>query len=81
MKFEEFYKLKESNQIEHILRVFGVGMNAKGKIFAKTSKTSSKTHRCPECGKSNCVVHEEHPDTDMNEMILKCPDCGYSKEI
>jgi len=37
-----------------------------------------KTHTCLECGKGNAYYREEHPDTDMNEIVLFCPDCRKS---
>ena len=30
---------------------------------------------CPECHRTNAYIHEIHPDTGMDEMILRCPDC------
>ena len=38
-----------------------------------------KKFECPACKKKEAVYVEEHPDTDMNEMVLKCP-CGYSSD-
>lgn len=35
-----------------------------------------KTHECPECKESNAYWHEAHADTGMDEMVLRCPDCG-----
>lgn len=42
---------------------------------------STKKKACPNCGMCNAVYKERHPDTDMNEITLCCPDCGYEKEI
>ena len=39
-------------------------------------KPETKYEECPECGKKQASWREEHPDTDMNEMVLHCPDCG-----
>jgi len=33
---------------------------------------------CPQCHKFNAYYREDHPDTDMNEINLHCPDCGYT---
>ena len=35
---------------------------------------------CPKCGKNKAYYQEMHPDTDMNEIILYCPDCGEVDE-
>lgn len=37
-------------------------------------------HLCPKCGKNTAYYKEEHPDTDMNEMVLYCPECKYESE-
>ena len=37
-----------------------------------------KTEECPTCHGKNAYIREEHPDTDMNEMVLYCPDCKKS---
>ncbi len=33
--------------------------------------------RCPECYEFNATYEEIHPDTDINEVVLVCPDCGF----
>jgi len=35
---------------------------------------------CPKCKKMQAFYREEHPDTDMNEIVLYCPDCGEVDE-
>jgi len=32
---------------------------------------------CPECKEFNATYEEIHPDTDINEVVLVCPDCGF----
>jgi hypothetical protein len=34
-----------------------------------------QTVECPSCHNQNAYYREEHPDTDMNEIVLFCPDC------
>lgn len=41
-------------------------------------KPAPPARKCPKCGSENATIHEDHPDTDMNEMVGKCPDCGYT---
>jgi predicted nucleic acid-binding Zn ribbon protein len=42
-------------------------------------KHERKMYDCPQCGKKEAYYVEEHPDTDMNEIVLKCK-CGYVSE-
>ena len=69
-KNEIFEKLSEE-EVNNFLAKFGIGSNYK--------PTPPKTHTCPECKKENAYIKEIHPDTDMNEIVLYCPDCGYEK--
>jgi len=39
-------------------------------------KIKAKTFQCPKCKKDGAYFREEHPDTDMNEIVKYCPDCG-----
>lgn len=43
----------------------------------KFKSTPSKKYTCPKCKKQNAYYSEIHPDTDINEIILHCPDCGF----
>jgi len=62
---------KESEEkINDFLAKFGIGPNY--------IPEPPKTYECPRCKKHNAVFEEVHPDTDMNEILLCCPDCGYS---
>jgi len=58
-------KVDENNDF---LAKFGVGPKYKAPEPVK--------RKCPKCNKENAVVRESHADTDMNEMVLECPDCG-----
>jgi len=53
-----------------------LGINPDGTLM----KFKRKTHKCPKCGENSAYYKEEHPDTDMNCMVEKCP-CGYEKEM
>jgi len=57
--------------VDNLLANFGLGP----KYVPKT--TSKKT--CPKCGSKKAYVKEFHPDTDINEMGLYCPDCRFSE--
>ena len=35
-----------------------------------------KYQKCPKCKQNKARWVEDHPDTDMNEMVLRCLDCG-----
>lgn len=39
-----------------------------------------KTHECPQCKKHNAYYKEIHPDTDMDDIVLCCSDCGFLAE-
>jgi Zn finger protein HypA/HybF involved in hydrogenase expression len=54
-----------------------LGFDAEGKPLP----IERKTCECDNCHKNNAYVREEHPDTDMNEMVVYCPDCKHTKEI
>lgn len=43
-------------------------------------KYERKRRACPQCGKTNACFKEIHPDTDMNDVVLCCPDCGFVDE-
>jgi hypothetical protein len=62
-------KLSEYEEKLDIINKLGLGP----KYIPKTPKK----YTCPNCHKSNATFKELHPDTDMNEIILKCPDCGF----
>ena len=31
---------------------------------------------CPKCGEETAYYEEMHPDTDMNEIVFTCKNCG-----
>lgn len=39
-----------------------------------------KTYECPKCKSPNAYYKEIHPDTDMNDVVLYCPDCKFEDE-
>ena len=67
---EIFEKLSEE-EVNNFLVKFGIGPNYK--------PTLPKTRTCPKCKKKNVYTKEIHPDTDMNDIVLYCSDCGYEK--
>ena len=70
-KFEQYRKEFGKDKIDDFLAKFGLG--------PKYIPKEPKKYPCPKCGKKNAYYVEEHADTDMNEMVLKCPDCGFEK--
>jgi len=73
---DEFNKFRSSmgaDRVDEFLSKFGLG--------TKHEAVKPKTHQCPECNNTNAIYKEEHADTDMNEMVLSCPDCGNSSSI
>jgi len=72
-KFDQFRKTMGSNVVNTLLSKFGLGPD-----FVPQEPVK---HECPKCHEKNAIHKELHPDTDMNEMVLKCPDCGYEKSI
>ena len=41
----------------------------------KYTPKPTKKYLCPKCGMTNAYYKEIHPDTDMIEIVLYCPDC------
>ena len=66
--FDEFRKEIGSEKVNEFLAKFGLGPNYKPQ--------APKLHECPQCKKCQAQYKEMHADTDMNEMVLECPDCG-----
>jgi len=64
MKFKECYN--------DLLAKFGLGPNY---IPSKPKK-----YKCPKCGSINAKYKTYHEDTDIEETVLECPDCGYKGE-
>lgn len=42
-------------------------------------KKEIKMEKCNVCGSKNTYYHEEHPDTGMDEIVLRCRDCEAKK--
>ena len=42
--------------------------------------TPTPKYECPRCHKTNAYYKEIHPDTDINEIVLHCPECKYEGE-
>lgn len=62
-----------AERVDTFLAKFGLGPAYKPKAAAKRS--------CPKCGKGSATVREAHADTGMDEMELRCPDCGHEESI
>jgi hypothetical protein len=45
----------------------------------KYTPTPTPTRECSSCRQKNAYVKEIHPDTDMNEMVIFCPDCNHEQ--
>jgi hypothetical protein len=68
--FDQFRKTIGTKKVNEFLSKFGLGPDYK--------PSKPKLHECPQCKKCNARYKEMHADTDMNEMVLECPDCGCS---
>lgn len=68
-QFEPFRKTLGAQKVNTFLSKFGLGPDYVPK--------APPVYECPQCHGKNGRVREDHPDTDMNEMNLHCPDCGY----
>lgn len=75
MKFKKFYLNEECDDVEMFKNKLykSLGFDENGKPI----KIERKTFECKKCGNHNAYYREEHPDTDMNEIVLYCPDCKY----
>jgi len=54
--------------VDDFLAKFGMG--------PKYVPTERKTYTCPKCRGHRAYYEELHADTDMDEILLYCPDCG-----
>jgi len=66
--FDEFRKEIGEKKVNEFLAKFGLGPDYK--------PSKPKMYECPQCKKHQAQYKEMHADTDMNEMVLECPDCG-----
>ena len=71
-KFDEFRRSLGKDKVDNFLGAFGLG--------PKYVPKEPKRHECPKCGKRNATFVEIHPDTDFNDVVLECPDCGFQDE-
>jgi len=72
-QFNKFRKSMGADRVDEFLSKFGLG--------TKYEAIEPKTHICPECNNANALYKEVHADTDINEMVLSCPDCGHSSSV
>jgi DNA-directed RNA polymerase subunit M/transcription elongation factor TFIIS len=79
MESETFYRdniegLSEEDKgaIDKMAASLGFGPKYKPKPTPK--------YKCPKCGENNAYYKEIHPDTGMDEIVLRCPDCGCDTE-
>jgi hypothetical protein len=65
---------KERDVVDDFSAKFGLGR--------KYIPKEPTYYDCPihSCGGKKCYYKEIHPDTDMDEIVLYCPDCGYESE-
>lgn len=68
-QFDEFRKSMGADVVNTFLANFGMG--------PKYISKNPKKYTCPTCKKPNATIKELHPDTDINEIVLSCPDCGF----
>lgn len=69
--FDKYRKEFGAEKVDNFLANFGLG--------PKYVPKEPKKHKCPKCGQESAIYKEIHPDTDMNEMVLFCKDCGYEE--
>lgn len=56
----------------------GFRINKSGKL--KPKRYEKNKNICPKCGRGNASYVEIGADTDYNDIVLECPDCGYSED-
>ena len=61
-----YKKAKLEDIPDMVQKMFGLGKY----------KPKTEYHDCPKCGNKKARHREVHPDTDMNEIVEYCPDCG-----
>jgi len=64
-------RVEDADRMDVLAATLGFGPKYKPKPI--------KRHACPACGKVNAIYKEIHPDTEMNEIVLSCPDCGFEE--
>lgn len=71
-RFDKYRKVLGTDKVDDFLAAHGLG--------PKYVPKKPLTYICPSCEGKNATVKERHADTDMNCMVLHCPDCGYEQE-
>lgn len=71
-KFDEARKAVGSEAVDDLMASLGMG--------PKYVPVKRKTFTCPRCRGVNAYHKEVHADTDMNEIVLYCPDCKFSDD-
>ena len=67
-RFEDFRKKLGNNVVDAIIAKFNLTPNDK------------KVYICPQCGSNKAYHKEIHPDTEMNDIVLFCPECNFLDE-
>jgi hypothetical protein len=49
-------------------------------LFEEASGKEKAGRACPRCGSTDVSFVEVHPDTDMNDVVLRCKACGFDEE-
>ena len=68
-KWERFRQEMGAEKVDNFLASFGLGPKYVPKEPTK--------HDCPKCGGHRAYYKEVHPDTDMNDVVLFCPECNF----
>lgn len=63
----------------HIKALKQLGFSFKQKGMSE--KILTATEQCHKCKGTNAYVRGMSPDTDMNEMVIYCPDCKNHQKI
>jgi len=71
-KFDPFRDSMGQEFVDNFLALFGMG--------PKAEKTEPVHYICPKCGSQEAQVVEIHADTDMNEIVGRCPVCNYESD-
>ena len=67
---DEFRRTLGNRTVDAMIDRFGLDQKA----------DEDKKHTCPECGRGNAYYKEIHPDTDIHDVVLFCPDCKFLDE-
>ena len=71
-KFDKSREYFGAEKIDDFLSKFGIGPNYIPK--------EKKKYNCKKCKMGNAYYKEIHADTDMNDIVLYCPDCKFTDE-